>query len=177
MKKINFLSTLPPTQQRNITAWYRTSWCLFIVLIFGIGTTQIKQVISLRATMQEHRMSAQSYTSTKEVLDKIDCLKVQEKKTGDHHIFIATLKAQQKKTVEYLRALTKATVANNLVVESIMEKNNMMELSISCANSQQALALTTKIIQLPHLQTVRLVSLQPNSGKINAVLATLKGRI
>lgn len=171
MNSINFIKTVSAHQEREIGIWYRLTTLAVSALLTVIATYTTAQYWLYHSLTQE-------INGIQQELSRFDTIVVQQRAQTDEQALLqkkinAILKYRQrpKSPLDLLQKL-RVIMTDNLQNVTI-EKNNL-ELQVLCQSTRHATAYLQRLVHVPHMQTVKLVSLQSHKKR---VIALFKGKI
>lgn len=173
MKQINFIKTIPFSEQLAIRQWYLWSLSSIIGSILLMGLIYVQQIRSINALKQQKGSIShyeQEYTAAHA-----------HKKTNAETKTIYAQKAHKLKKHLYnpktphilIQALLAAHTKNNVTIQSINIQKHTLSLRGVCTQPDHALDLIHSLSRLPTLKNVTLISLEKQTGQNSTAPLTL----
>lgn len=169
MKSINFINTLSAKQHKKLIRWYQTSVALFIALMIGISIVTFRQYNLLGKLKKEQQKVLASSAEFDATMSAKHTLKQQEATLKQKIETIAQLTMPEKNPATLLSALQKAMGSTAWIESITLEKTNL-SMMILCDHGTNAMNLMKDLQQLPSLEHLVLLSLQPKTHEEHTFL-------
>ncbi len=171
MNNINFIKPVPPHRKREVRWWSWISIVAYGAMLIVIGIYTGMQWHLYRSLSQEKRMLEQQVPSFNNVLEQQRSQTEEQEQLQKNIDAVTKYKTLPKNPIKTLTAL-RAITGNGL--QSVTIAKNHFELHVTCQNAHHATICLQKLLQDPHISTVKLTSLQSNQKQ---VVAIFKGEI
>jgi len=175
VKKVNFISSLPPQKQYEIRRWF---WCTCIVwaISFVIGMyCIIPQLLTYRALRKEVALLRNKTNDYADSLKKRDVLKNEHELLSQHNTKINRYRDQPKSPHQHVAVIVQAS-GNGVKLELLKFNKKNIECTIVCPTSEHATVFIKRLSSSDLFSGIKLVSLQ-SDAHANQLRAVIKGNI
>ena len=175
MKKVNFISSLPPQKQYEIRRWF---WCTCIVwaISFVIGMYYtIPQLLTYRALRKEIVSLRNKTNDYADNLKKRDVLKNEHELLSQHNTKINRYRDQPKSSHQHVAVIVQAS-GDGVKLELLKFNKKNIECTIVCPTPEHATVFIKRLSSSDLFSGIKLVSLQ-SDAHVNQLRAVVKGTI
>ena len=175
MKKVNFISSLPPQKQYEIRRWF---WCTCIVwtVSFVIGMYCIIPHLLTYSTLRKEVALLRNKTNDyADSLNKRDVLKNEHELLSQHNTKINRYRDQPKNPHQYSTVIVQAS-GNGVKLELLKCNKKNIECTIVCPTPEHATVFIKRLSSSDLFSGIKLVSLQ-SDAQANQLRAVIKGNI
>jgi hypothetical protein len=175
VKKVNFISPLPPHKQYELRRWF---WCtaLLWIISFMIGAyCVVPQLVTFIALKKEINALHEKTASYSKGVNNRDALKSEHELLSKQSSKINQYIDQPKNPHQYIVVILEAS-GNGVKLESLKFNKKNVELTILCPTPEHATVFIKRLSLSDLFTGIKLVSLQhdPQTKQLRAVI---KGNI
>lgn len=175
MKKVNFISPLPPHKQYELRRWFWCTTTLWIIS-FVIGAyCVVPQLVTFFVLRKEISVLYGKTASYSDVVKNSDALKSEHELLSKQNSKINRYMDQPKNPHQYIAVILEA-VGNGATLELLKFNKKDVELTILCPTAEHATVFIKRLSLSDLFTGIKLVSLH-NDTRANQLRAVIKGNI
>ncbi len=175
MKNINFITSISPTEQREIRRWFHRSIFLCICTMLCICIVHLHQWLQLRELNKEYALMTHHKNNFDQIMTENNTLRQKQLQLTTRLARITKWHTQPLMATTYLQAIT--TMQNNkkLHLESLSVAGARLEISAQCPNEQDIFGCLQELATLERVKHIQLSSLRPAKMGTDAYLFKAHG--
>lgn len=173
MQTLNFLSTLTPRQHAQVRRWYYVSLILASIALTTMSIMQIRAWHSLRTARAHAQKLEQKAAHFDATLTQHHALKERYRTLQKRMQKIHSTEQSGTTTYEVLATIM-SLCGTTLHITSLTLEDKKLELTLNCPSAEHATALCQRALESPHIQSLRIMSLQSQG---DGMITTLRGAL